>query len=38
MDNAVINQVVRPLSWLAELEQRPAVAQSFMTPGPRSSS
>lgn len=39
MDDVVINQVVRPLSRLAELElQHPAVAESLMTPGSRSSS
>lgn len=39
MDDVVINQVVCPLSRLAELElQHPAVAESLMTPGSRSSS
>ena len=39
MDDVVINQVVRPLSRLAELElQHPAVAESLTTSGPRSSS
>lgn len=39
MDSVAINQVVCPLAQLAELElQHPAVAESLMRTGPRSSS